>query len=100
MIGAKFKVLNRRDPRTWAYLSNGTAVYVGRPGPWGNPFKSPTDGDRMMVIAKFRTYVMARPKLLKRIRQHLRGKHLMCWCAPLPCHADVLLEIANADPTQ
>lgn len=26
----------------------------------------------------------------------LRGRDLMCWCAPgLPCHADTLLEIAN-----
>lgn len=30
-------------------------------------------------------------------RQELRGKDLACWCAPgAPCHADVLLEIANA----
>ena len=30
------------------------------------------------------------------IRHHLRGKNLACWC-PLdqPCHADVLLDIAN-----
>ena len=31
------------------------------------------------------------------IRAELRGKDLSCWCAPnLPCHADVLLELANA----
>lgn len=36
------------------------------------------------------------------IRAALRGKDLACWCplidkngAPVPCHADVLLEIAN-----
>ena len=30
------------------------------------------------------------------IRTHLRGKNLACWCKPgTPCHADVLLEIAN-----
>lgn len=30
------------------------------------------------------------------IQQALRGKNLACWCAPgTPCHADVLLEIAN-----
>jgi len=29
----------------------------------------------------------------------LRGKNLACWCKPgEPCHADVLLEIANAVP--
>ena len=27
----------------------------------------------------------------------LRGKNLACWCAlDQPCHADVLLELANA----
>jgi len=26
----------------------------------------------------------------------LRGKDLVCWCAPKPCHADILLELANA----
>lgn len=25
----------------------------------------------------------------------LRGKDLLCWCYPAPCHADVLLELAN-----
>jgi len=27
----------------------------------------------------------------------LRGKDLICWCAPLPCHADILLELANQE---
>ncbi len=33
-------------------------------------------------------------KLLEDIAE-LRGEDLVCWCAPLPCHADVLLELAN-----
>jgi hypothetical protein len=35
---------------------------------------------------------------VEEIRAELRGKNLACWC-PLdqPCHADVLLEIANAE---
>jgi hypothetical protein len=28
-------------------------------------------------------------------RRDLAGKHLICWCAPAACHADVLREIAN-----
>lgn len=37
----------------------------------------------------------ARQKLLEGL-PHLRGKNLACWCSPdMPCHADVLLEIAN-----
>ncbi|WP_087483552.1 DUF4326 domain-containing protein [Brachybacterium massiliense] len=33
------------------------------------------------------------------VRAELAGRDLMCWC-PLdqPCHADVLLELANGDP--
>jgi hypothetical protein len=31
-------------------------------------------------------------------RRVLRGKNLACWCKPgEPCHADVLLEIANRE---
>lgn len=37
------------------------------------------------------------------IQQELRGKDLACWCPlvdkngnPVPCHADILLEIANS----
>lgn len=33
---------------------------------------------------------------LDEIRSELAGKNLACWCPPdQPCHADVLLEIAN-----
>lgn len=33
---------------------------------------------------------------LKTIRDELRGKNLACWCkGESPCHADVLLELAN-----
>ncbi len=37
------------------------------------------------------------PPSLDDVRRELRGRTLVCWC-PLdcPCHADVLLEIANA----
>jgi hypothetical protein len=26
----------------------------------------------------------------------LRGRDLVCWCAPLACHGDVLIRLANA----
>lgn len=36
------------------------------------------------------------PPSLDEIREHLAGKNLACWCAlDQPCHADVLLELAN-----
>lgn len=27
----------------------------------------------------------------------LRGHDLICHCAPMPCHGDILLHLANAD---
>jgi hypothetical protein len=95
-------VWNRRDPKVPA-----DAVYVGRPTKWGNPFKI---GDCTNIVSNGRP--MSRTDVVlayrdavcrgreQEIRKELRGKHLVCWCAPLSCHADVLLEIANAkDPT-
>ena len=70
-------------------------IYVGRPTKWGNPFIVGKDGDRAEVIAKYRRWLCDQPDLVAEIPT-LRGFHLACWCAPAACHADVLLELANA----
>ena len=89
-------------PRVWNKRERAVphdAVYVGRPSPWGNDFKIGRDGTREEVVAKYRLWLEADDGTFRAaIRKHLRGKDLVCWCAPLPCHADVLLEIANAEP--
>lgn len=71
-------------------------VYVGRPSPWGNPFRLGNEAQRDEVIARYRAWLLERPELLARVRQELRGKRLGCWCAPRACHGDVLAEVANA----
>lgn len=68
-------------------------VYIGRPGPWGNPFQIGRDGTRAEVIAKFEASLTDEQR--ERARRELRGKVLGCWCAPQPCHGDVLARIAN-----
>jgi len=73
------------------------SVYVGRPSEFGNPFKVGVDGNRVEVIEKYEQYVLANADLLALVKSKLRGKHLICWCAPDFCHADVLLKIANED---
>lgn len=78
------------------------AVYIGRGGPWGNPFVigpvcDGKHGDRDEVIARFRTSLLADPERLFHVRSELAGKPLVCFCAPVPCHGDVLLEVANCD---
>lgn len=70
-------------------------VYVGRPTYWGNPFEIGVHGTRKQVIEKYRQYVTSQPAMMEQIPT-LRGKRLGCWCAPKPCHADVLAELANA----
>lgn len=85
--------------RRGAHLPRGTVV-VARPTRWGNPYQAGKDGsgDRSMLVELYRAY-LARPEqheLVAAIKRELKGKNLACWC-PLdgPCHADVLLEIAN-----
>jgi hypothetical protein len=72
------------------------AVYIGRPSRWGNPFKVGRDGTRAEVVAKFRKYLFSKPDLMQAAREELAGRNLICFCTPLECHGDVLLEIANA----
>jgi len=83
------------------------AVYVGRPSLWGNMCHigmfSPSLGRRIETpeetVAEYQKLMeafCARPDAREFIRKLLGGRDLVCWC-PLdkPCHADVLLEIAN-----
>lgn len=65
-------------------------VRIDRRSPWGNPFELPADGDRDTVIANYeRHYLPFKPSLLDRLHE-LKGKALGCWCAPEPCHGDIL----------
>lgn len=84
------KVWNKRDPKCPK-----DAVYIGRPSKWGNPFVIGKDGDRDEVIRQYELMLRFTAHLMQQARKELRGKDLKCWCAPLPCHGDVLLRIAN-----
>lgn len=69
-------------------------VYVGRPSKWGNPFRLGVDGTRTQVLIKYREWIQTQPELLAALPE-LKGKVLGCWCAPKPCHADILAQMAN-----
>ena len=114
------KRIQRRRTKGWTMPEG--AVYVGRPTKWGNlwvvgrvdcgcrsagecshnNFRCDTAAE---AVAMFRSHVVDSPtqRLASQARAELRGKDLACWC-PLvdkdgnhvPCHADVLLEIANS----
>ncbi len=68
------------------------AVYIGRGSKWGNPYKIGKDGTREEVIAKYEQYIRNKPELLGCLHE-LQGHDLVCFCAPLPCHGDVLLQL-------
>lgn len=77
-------------------------ISVGRPSIHGNKYRVGVDGDAAECVARFKAdweYGLAHPlgKLaLQPTLRKLRGKDLACWCAlDQPCHADVLLELAN-----
>ena len=83
--------------RGWR-LPAGTVV-VSRPTRWGNPFVVGAPGivDRAEAVRRYREFASTNEDLLREARALLRGKDLACWC-PVgeACHADVLLELANA----
>ena len=72
-------------------------VFIGRPSYLGNPYRIGAHGNRQAVIAKYREH-------LKQLRaddpQHfddymevvVKGSVLVCYCKPLACHGDVLIE--------
>lgn len=69
-------------------------VMIGRPSKWGNPFMIGMDGTREEVIEKYRKYILGNGILLADLPE-LKGKSLGCYCKPLPCHGDVLVELVN-----
>jgi hypothetical protein len=83
-------------------------TYVGRPSKWGNPYKV---GDKIdygsIKISPELAVALYKVEVLTSIErdpewwniEELRGKNLCCWCAlDQPCHADVLLKMANPNP--
>ncbi len=70
------------------------AVYVGRGSKWGNPCPITRVHSRAHVIAMHGTWLKGQHELLRDIHE-LRGKDLVCFCAPQACHADLLLRLAN-----
>lgn len=105
----KPKRIQRKRTKGWAMPPN--TVYVGRPTKWGNPYVIgseagfvPRDGGPVFHITAanclrlFREHAIASIALNPTWLEPLRGKDLACFCKEgEPCHADILLELANQD---
>jgi len=70
-------------------------VFIGRPSIFGNPYIIERDGTRKEVVELYRQYFLlkvARDEQFKKRILALKGKKLGCYCKPLPCHGDVIVE--------
>lgn len=87
-IGEGPRVLNRR----WGDTAH--AVDISRASEWGNPFPINRKDDRAAVIRKHEAWLRGQHHLLRALPA-LRGRDLVCFCAPFACHGDLLLRLAN-----
>ena len=99
------KRIQRKRTRGWRMPAG--AIYVGRPTKWGNHIKVGDYGNspqarrtaRWLAVIDFEKSIEWNPEgeaYKNAARHELRGHDLACWCKPGdPCHADVLLRIAN-----
>lgn len=104
--------IQRKRTKGWRMPEN--TVYVGRPSRWGNPFRvgemwgrrrmEPGGGEKSCgpisdnneAVRLFKRFTARKTQYQIHAAQHLRGKNLACWCLiGSPCHADILLKIAN-----
>lgn len=108
---ASIRPLGYDTLKAWIADSSKNA-YIGRAGmvfvegarfpltgsPFANPYKIGKDGTREEVLTKYHEFMMARledsEELVDKLLA-LRGKNLGCWCAPEPCHGNVLVELMD-----
>lgn len=104
-MSTEARVIKLRRSASWRPPEN--LVIVARPSKWGNPFshleasagkyKVATQAE---AVEAYREWIVEQPELMADIKE-LKGKALGCWCKSGPCHAYVLLELANPEiPTQ
>jgi hypothetical protein len=102
--------IQRRRTKAWRMPAD--TVYVGRPSEFGNPFMiggvlpHPLEHlglvevrDALHACVLFDNWLTLTEegkRVARQARVQLRGKNLACWCMTgQPCHADILLKIAN-----
>ena len=95
--------IQRKRTKGWKMPQN--TVSVCRPGKFGNPFVVTEDRTQCQAVGAFRTWLEVegctagipekKAAILEGLHD-LKGRNLACFCKPgQPCHADVLLELAN-----
>lgn len=108
MLSDRISALPKRIQlrRTKGWRKPAGAVVVSRPSKWGNPFRFDPEllarGVMILrdhvaqVLESYESHVKAEVAAGRLDLSELAGKDLCCWCKPgAPCHADVLLRLAN-----
>ena len=99
---------NARDLRPSDWEDRTDFVYIGRYPPktvtqathvlsskkWSNPFEQ-SAYSRPQAVEKYKNHLLGQPELMNSLSEELRGKNLVCHCAPLRCHGEMLLDMAN-----
>lgn len=86
------------DPR-YVYIGRLNVRYGLPTSRWGNPFRiagEDSSETRNWVIEQYAQYMRKRLGAGELDISELRGKVLVCWCAPRACHGDWLAAMANA----
>lgn len=72
-------------------------AFIDRRTIFGNPYEIGRDGDRELVLEKYKLYFIKRltdPVFRDKVLE-LKDKVLGCWCKPLSCHGDVIADYLN-----
>ena len=92
-----------RRSKGWKMPLN--TLKIDRTTRWGNPFTPSECGSVAVAVSNHAKWMRGEllapdgrePPTHGEIKQALRGHNLACWCAmDGPCHADLLLKIANS----
>jgi hypothetical protein len=100
------QVVNVENTDSSDYIYIGRSRRYGGPTKWGNPYKIGKDGTRDEVVAMYEAWLLSpigykhegfpfsNKELMEQIPE-IRAKNLGCHCAPLRCHGDLLIKLAN-----
>jgi hypothetical protein len=112
VVNCKVKYIRPKYNNLKEWSEDPNNIYIGRAGiifidkerypkktsKFANPFKIGIDGNRDVVLNKYKSYIIDKlesDKLLLSELLSYNNKNLGCWCYPEPCHGDILLELID-----
>lgn len=87
-------------------------LYIGRPGLFGNPWSHKSGTSQFLtetrqesidnfaawlVGIRYQNVAQIQRENILRLLPQIKGKMLLCWCYPLPCHGEVLIALSKTE---